>query len=87
MTVYDVHKHTLGNTTMKTWGVWPVFIVSTDAERGTVMARWNGNEERKFFRSGWSKWRLKKPVMIKSGWGQRPARRDELKAMKEAKPC
>ncbi|MCW0399243.1 hypothetical protein ACQHIH_21720 (plasmid) [Xanthomonas sontii] len=83
--VYDVGKTRMGNTTLTTVSVWPVTIVSVDLERGTVIARWNGNSERKYRASQIAKWRTSKPLLIKSGFGiMRLATRAEISAHKSA---
>lgn len=40
-TLYDVHRHKLGNTTMSELGLWTVKIITVD-ERGAHVS-WNGN--------------------------------------------
>lgn len=80
MTVYEVHSYKMGNTTRRSIGVWEVRIVSVDSEKGIVVASWNGNPASKYFKSSWSKWRLKEPMLVKSGWGHRLATREEQKA-------
>lgn len=82
--VYDVHSHKMGNTTINTVGVWSVKIISINLEKQTVQASWNSNAERTYYHNSWSKWRGKKPVLIKVGWAHRLATREELKALKEA---
>lgn len=79
MTVYDVHRTRMGNTTMKTWGEWPVFI----AEVGDkwVIARWNGNPARKYFGTKF-KWKKNKTIFISFGMSKRPATRQEIKDLK-----
>lgn len=52
-----------------------------------VGARWNGNEPETFWRQSWKKWRLKRPVLAKTGVMEyRLATRAEIKAMKEKNP-
>jgi hypothetical protein len=85
LTVYDVGRQKMGNTTLSTVAVWHVTIVSVDADSQSVMASWNGNPAKRFYKYAWSKWRLKRPVLIDSSFGSRRlATREELKAMKEA---
>lgn len=85
MTVYDVHSHKMGNTTMRTMGTWQVRIISVDLDKGYVEASWNGNPSTKYYGRSF-KWREHKPVMITYALGRRRlATHAELKAMKEAK--
>lgn len=85
MTVYDVGSHQMGNTTLKTISVWAVKIVSVDPEKRSVQASWNGNPVRTFHEGSYSKWKAKRPVLIRTAMGalRRPTR-EELKAMKDA---
>ncbi len=81
MTVYDVHSHRMGNTVLRTLGCWQVKIVSIDPEHQSVMASWNGNAVRNYYRGDWSRWRLKEPVMVKIGFCQyRLETKDEKKS-------
>lgn len=87
MTVYDVGRTTMGNTTLRTVSVWPVQIVIVDHEKGVVEARWNYNPPRKYYRRSWSKWRAKEPVTIKGALGiRRLATRAEIAAMRSESP-
>lgn len=88
MTVYDVHRHKLGNTTISSVGVWEVVIVSVDTEYQSVVARWNGNKERTYYRNTWSKWRANRPMLIRSPMGySRLATRAEIAAAKVLAQC
>ena len=83
--VYDVHSRRAGNTTLRTIGVWPVEIVSVDEEQESVRARWNGNREQTYYHHTWSKWRGKRPVLVKTGFGcHRLATREEIKQTQAA---
>lgn len=85
MIVYDVHKTQMGNTTMRTVGVWPVHIVSVDVENQTVEARWNHNPVQKYRGRAIGKWRAKEPLLITGRFGcARLATREEIKAHKAA---
>lgn len=79
MVVYDVHSHVMGNTTMRTVGIWEVRIIGVDPVLKIVTASWNHNEPMKFHSRSFKKWRLKKPILIKSGMGHRLATREETK--------
>lgn len=77
MIVYDVGRQRMGNTTQSTVAVWPVEIVSVDADGQGVIARWNNNPARWCGAHSVSKWRAKRPALVKSGIGWRLARRGE----------
>lgn len=78
MTVYDVGRIKMGNTTMSTVSVWSVRIVSVDLGGERVVASWNGNAPKEFSANSVKRWRAKKPVLIKTGWAYRLATREEL---------
>lgn len=78
MKLYEVGRTKLGNTKLSTISVWPVFIVSVDPEKRTVVARWNGNAERTYSERTYSKWKEKEPILITDGFGRkrRPTREE-----------
>lgn len=41
MTLYDVRRTKMGNTTMSEWSMWPVKIISVDREAQTARVVWN----------------------------------------------
>jgi hypothetical protein len=41
--LWDCHRETMGNTTMRRMGSWPVDIVEVDQRKRVAVARWNGN--------------------------------------------
>jgi hypothetical protein len=85
MTVYDVGRTKMGNTTISTVSVWRVHIVSVDLEKRTVEASWNGNTAKTFRERSWSKWRAKEPLLIRGRMGYaRMATREEVAAHKKA---
>lgn len=84
--VYDVGTTRMGNTSMRTVSVWLVRIEAVDVEAGVVVASWNGNKARSYYKEAWSRWRKNKPVLVKSGLGHRLATRAEIAAMKAATP-
>ena len=86
MVVYDVGTYRMGNTTMRSVGVWPVRIVEIDMEKRIVVASWNGNPPKRFVSSEATRWRKNEPLIIRSPMGRaRLATREEIKAAKEAK--
>ena len=82
MIVYDVHSHRMGNTTMRTLGVWRIRIEQLDLEKRTVYASWNNNPARWFHSNIWSKWKLKEPVLIRGGITTRRPTHEELAQIK-----
>lgn len=79
MVVYDVGRRKMGNTTISTVSVWQVHIISVNSADLTVEASWNGNPPRRFHSRIWSKWRLSKPILIRSASGRcRLATRAEI---------
>lgn len=81
MTVYDAHTYKMGNTTMRTMGVWNVTIKEVDLQKRLVRASWNGNPALWYNERTASKWRKERPMMMKSVCGtQRIATRAERKA-------
>lgn len=76
--VYSVRKYTMGNTTMSSIGVYDVDVVSVNHENRTVVASCNGNTPATYREHIWSKWRVKKPRLVKSTFGSyRLAKRGE----------
>lgn len=43
MRLIDVHSYGVGNTSMRSLGLWYVDVVSVDADKRTAVVRWNGN--------------------------------------------
>jgi len=81
-TFYTVSRQRMGNTTMSTVAVHEVTVRSTDSVHETVLASWNGNPARVYSSREFAKWRLNKPLLIKSGIGHRLATRKEIAAAK-----
>lgn len=46
MTLLDIHRTKMGNTTMTELGLWKVQIVSVDRDQRTAVVSWNGNPQR-----------------------------------------
>lgn len=79
MTVYDVGRNKMGNTTLSTVRVWRVHIVSVDVEARKVVASWNSNQSKIYTEQTWSKWRAKRPQLVTMPLGNRRiARRGEV---------
>jgi hypothetical protein len=83
MTLYDVGSHRMGNTTMRTMAVWPVFVKEVDTVKDRALVSWNGNapEWRPAF--ALEKLRAKEPVLIRTVLGaRRLPTREELKEIR-----
>lgn len=80
MTLWDAHTYLMGNTTLRSWGVWSVEVVEVDAEKRLALVRWNGNPATWWHASKLRKLRAKKPKLVPDfGCGWRLARGDEKK--------
>lgn len=71
MCVYDMARQKMGNTTINTIAVWPVYIIDVDAARRTVEACWNGNARRTYTERAWRKWKREKPTLITTAFGSK----------------
>lgn len=76
--LYDVHSYRMGNTTLRSMGVWTVRVISV-SDNGTAMVSWNGNPAEKWYAHKLEKLRAKKPEMESYGLGQRRLKRREKK--------
>ena len=43
MTLLDIHREKMGNTTMSAWGLWKVQVISVDRAKRTAVVSWNSN--------------------------------------------
>lgn len=43
MTLLDIHREKMGNTTMSEWGLWKVQVISVDRDKRTAVVSWNSN--------------------------------------------
>lgn len=77
--LYDVHSHRMGNTTLRTWGCWPVVVESVDYERGRAVVRWNGNAAETWYRHQIVRLRRKEPEFEEGFFGQRFIKRKSRK--------
>lgn len=44
-TLWDCRYERAGNTTMRRWSCWTLYVVSVDREKRSAVIRWNGNRE------------------------------------------
>ena len=84
MTLYDVHTYKMGNTSMRSVGVWPVLVVSLDETYKSAKVVWNGNTHRQqtYYQRQREKLREVGPVLVKDGMRYRLQTREEKKAEK-----
>ncbi len=84
--MYDVHSYKMGNTTMRSLGVWSVKVVEIDFEKRRALCCWNGNPARWYSERNIEKLKQNKPVLISTAFGgQRRPTREELAEIKAAK--
>lgn len=81
--LYDVHSYRMGNTTMRSVGVWDVRIVQVSHDAGWARVSWNGNPEEVWRRGRVEKLRRKKPELERSVSGVARVKR---RAPKSATP-
>jgi len=74
--LYDVHSERLGNTTIRSVGVWRVKILEVHEDHAIVS--WNGNSPQRYSRKQIARLRAKEPTLIKCGFGYRLAKRGEV---------
>lgn len=84
MVVYDCHSYKMGNTNMRSLGIWTVKIISVNLEKRTVNASWNHNGEKTYYQGDYKKWTEKKPTLIKEGLRWRKMTKEEKAAAKAA---
>lgn len=65
--VWSVETYKMGNTTLRSVGVYEVVVTGIDPVHFRIEARWNGNEPRWYGRKTWQKWREKKPELEMTG--------------------
>lgn len=83
-TLYDVHSYQMGNTVLRSVGVWTVKVLEVDLEGKWFTASWNSNFPEKHY-SVPPAWRTKKPMLVRMplGLGYRLATREEQRKAKE----
>lgn len=88
MVVYDVHSYRMGNTSVRSIGVWPVRIKEIDHEKRRVLASWNGNTPSWLYQCDIAKLKEKEPILIRTSFGsmRRPTREElaEMQAKEQA---
>jgi hypothetical protein len=79
MVLYDVHSTKMGNTKLRSVGVWRVRIVEVYPEKRTALASWNGNPATIWSERKLSKLRAKEPELEKNTLGQARLKRKPKK--------
>jgi len=64
MTLYDVRRTKMGNTSMSRTSVFRVKVIRVDAEKHQVMASWNGNPAKLYYRDEIRKLRKSPPEWL-----------------------
>ncbi|MBK3780023.1 hypothetical protein G3A43_07120 [Paraburkholderia aspalathi] len=77
--LFTVRRHQMGNTNIRTLAVHTVKVIEVHEDH--VVASWNGNAQRKYYAGQVAKWKVKAPVLVKSGYSSRLATRAEQAAM------
>ncbi len=77
MTLYDNHRHKLGNTTMSAMGEWVVKVYEVDAEKRQALVSWNSNPK-----TWWPEYRLRK--LFLTSLKERKAKRATRRAKGES---
>ena len=67
--LFTVRRHKMGNTTISTVAVHTVKVL--EVHEDYVLATWNGNTPRKYRSAQVSKWKVKAPVLVSGGFGQK----------------
>ena len=67
--LWDAHSYRMGNTSMRSVGVWPVRILEVDPDGKWVKVSWNENFPEKHYSLPRS-WKSKQPKLISMGFGR-----------------
>lgn len=67
--VYDCHSYKMGNTKMRTLGIWTIKVISIDKEKRICTASWNGNAPKTFGETAVRKWLPNKPTLVATVMG------------------
>ena len=70
MVLYDVHSYRMGNTCLRSVGVWTVVILSVDKDSRSAMVSWNGNSPEKYTERRLVHLNLSAPFLVKTCMGQ-----------------
>ena len=64
--LYDCHSHKMGNTTIKSYGVWSVKIIEVFDSHALVS--WNGNTPERYYENRVKSLLREKPVLVSCGF-------------------
>lgn len=76
--LFDVHSYKMGNTTIRSLGVWTVYVKEIDAERRRAFISWNGNAATWWYGDKIAKLKETEPYLVRSGMITRRPTREEL---------
>lgn len=82
--LFDVHSYRMGNTSIRTVGVWPVRILELHPESQSATVSWNHNDDRprRYFRRDLEKLRAKEPELVEGFFGSMQLARKVKKVSK-----
>ncbi len=61
--LWDKHRYKMGNTNVRTWGVWRVRVIEIDPNHQFIVASWNGNEAKRMYEYQVKKLKVKEPII------------------------
>lgn len=85
MTLYDVHHYRMGNTRMRSLGVWQVLVHTVNADQRMAIVSWNGNPAEVYYEHELEKLKAERPVLIRNHFGQYRRETKDEKAARLAK--
>lgn len=84
--LYDVHSHRMGNTVMRTLGIWTVQVMELYPEERAALVSWNGNPPSKWRSMQLERLFANKPLTKTLITGRVvKLTREEIKTLKEKK--
>lgn len=81
MELFDCHSYRMGNTTMRSLGVWPVRVLEVDIERRRAFVSWNGNRPEWYYERDLAKLKKDEPILIRTRMGSRRPTKEERAAI------
>ncbi len=82
--LFDVHSYRMGNTAIRSVGVWPVRILELHPESRSATVSWNGNDHQpqRYFQRELGRLRAKEPELVNGFFGSKQLPRRKTKASK-----